>query len=348
MAALRSDRVLFVFGLTLLGTFTLFGGVSLFLVERGHNANVNDVGDGIWWALVTLTTVGFGDITPVTLVGRGIGAVLMVGGMFTLALFAGIVGHSLLHAVLSIREEQFRMSDYVGHIIVCGYEEGDSLLLDTLAEDIDLSVKRVVLFAPKDRPADLPPAFLWVRGDPTKASELDKVRLSHASTVIISGERRISPQLADAKTILIAFTVRSVMKRLSKVSERVKPLYVVAEVLELENVEHARSAGADEVIETRRVGAALLAQSVAYPGLANAAGRLVTKGGQNIYIGRALGVAQRFSEAQQQLSRAHGALLIGVVDPATGQDVLNPGDDFTLMPTHRTVYLAAAPVPDLA
>jgi voltage-gated potassium channel Kch len=348
VAALRADRVLFAFGLTLLGTLTLVGGVSLFLVERGQNPQIADVGDGIWWALVTLTTVGFGDITPATGVGRSIGGVLMVGGMFTLALFAGIVGHSLLHAVLSIREEQFRMSDYVEHIIVCGYEEGDSLLLTALADDIDLSVNRVVLFAPGERPMDLPPAFLWVRGDPTKASELDKVRLSHARTVIISGERRIAPQLADAKTILITFTVRSYMKRLAEHSERIRALYVVTEVLDSENVEHARAAGADEVIETRRVGASLLAHSVAYPGVANAAGRLVTKGAQNLYAGRNLGPQQLFSEAQDALSQQHGAMLIGVIDPDSGDETLNPGQDFIVTPAHRLLYLAPTPVAELS
>ena len=46
---------------------------------------------------MTITTVGFGDITPDTLLGRIIGGVLMVAGMFTLALFAGIVGSSLVN-----------------------------------------------------------------------------------------------------------------------------------------------------------------------------------------------------------------------------------------------------------
>ena len=45
-----------------------------------------------------------------TPLGKGVGALLMITGMFSLALFAGLVGHALLNAVLGIREEQFRMS----------------------------------------------------------------------------------------------------------------------------------------------------------------------------------------------------------------------------------------------
>lgn len=43
---------------------------------------------------------------------------LMVAGMFTLALFAGIIGKTPLRAVLSIREEQFRMNTSINHVVV--------------------------------------------------------------------------------------------------------------------------------------------------------------------------------------------------------------------------------------
>ena len=88
---------------------------------------------------MTVTTVGFGDITPVTGLGRIIAAVMMVAGMFTLALFAGIVGSSLVSGMLSIREEQFRMSEYVNHVIVCGHDESTRLLLDALARELELT-----------------------------------------------------------------------------------------------------------------------------------------------------------------------------------------------------------------
>lgn len=130
--ALEENGLLFALTFSWLGLATLLGGVSIFLVEAKANPAINTVLDGIWWALVTITTVGFGDITPITLLGRIIGAVLMVAGMFTLAMFAGIVGSSLVRGMLSIREEQFRMSDYVHHVVVCGYDGSTHLLLDAM------------------------------------------------------------------------------------------------------------------------------------------------------------------------------------------------------------------------
>jgi voltage-gated potassium channel Kch len=346
MSAFEEDRLLFTFAFAVLGVETILGGVSLFLVERVANPDINAVGDGLWWALVTITTVGFGDITPITTVGRFIGGTMMVGGLFTLALFAGIVGHSLLHAVLSIREEQFRMSGYVNHILVCGYEMGSGMLLDVLGSEINLEEQRVVLFGPYERPRELAPEFMWVQGDPTKESELDKARITHASTVIVTGSRRVKPQQADATSILTVFTIRSALTKSPAAKDRKKPVRIIAEVLDSENVQHARAAGSDEVIETRRVGYSLLAHTVVYPGVADATSRMVFDGHQNLYVGRLPKDVQApttFDQLSRDLRASTGALLIGFRDPETGDEQINPPSGTLVGADAELLYLAPKP-----
>jgi voltage-gated potassium channel len=60
-----------------------------FIAERPVNAEFATFGDSLWWALVTLTTVGYGDITPVTTTGRLAAATLMITGIAVLGLLAG-------------------------------------------------------------------------------------------------------------------------------------------------------------------------------------------------------------------------------------------------------------------
>lgn len=346
MAAFEGDRLLFLLAFSVLGIETILGGMSLYLVEHTDPlAKVKTPAEGMWWALVTLTTVGYGDYAPVTDLGRVIGAVLMVGGMFTLALFAGIVGHTLLSAVLSIREEQFRMSNYVDHIIVCGYEKGSTLLLDTLDDEMDLDEHKVVLFADHERPADVPASFLWVQGDPTKESELDKVRLSHARAMIIVGSREVSPQLADAQTILTIFTARSHLLKQEEIHHRTTPMHLVAEILDSENVAHARAAGADEVIESRRLGFAMISHTVRYPGAADAAATMVSTEDQNLYIGDPPEEAEgeTFGVMAHEIRALYGVLVIGFRDPQTGERRLNPPDDTTIPEGAQLVYLADQP-----
>lgn len=60
-----------------------------FLAERATNPEFADFGDAMWWSVVTLTTVGYGDIVPITSTGRLAGTALMITGIAMLGLLAG-------------------------------------------------------------------------------------------------------------------------------------------------------------------------------------------------------------------------------------------------------------------
>jgi voltage-gated potassium channel len=70
----------------------LSGAVAFFSMELETNPDVNTFFDAIWWAVVTSTTVGYGDIYPVTWEGRVIGMFLMFFGIGLVGTFAGLVG----------------------------------------------------------------------------------------------------------------------------------------------------------------------------------------------------------------------------------------------------------------
>lgn len=55
--------------------------LGMYLAESGENPNVRDIWDALWWAVVTITTVGYGDVSPATAEGRLAAAVLMILGI---------------------------------------------------------------------------------------------------------------------------------------------------------------------------------------------------------------------------------------------------------------------------
>ncbi len=67
------------------------GAMCIFAVESGHNKAIQSVGDAFWWAIVTTTTVGYGDVSPVTPMGRVIAVVLMFVGIGFIGVFTATI-----------------------------------------------------------------------------------------------------------------------------------------------------------------------------------------------------------------------------------------------------------------
>ncbi len=70
------------YALTVAGSTTLLGSVLILQVERhAHDANITNYGDALWWSITTVSTVGYGDVYPVTGAGRVIAIALIVAGV---------------------------------------------------------------------------------------------------------------------------------------------------------------------------------------------------------------------------------------------------------------------------
>lgn len=69
----------------------VFASIGILQLETTPEANIKSAGDAIWWAVVTITTVGYGDRYPVTAEGRFLAAVLMVFGVALFGVFSGFV-----------------------------------------------------------------------------------------------------------------------------------------------------------------------------------------------------------------------------------------------------------------
>jgi voltage-gated potassium channel len=67
----------------------LLGSLVAYHAEHHTNPQFATVGDSLWWGIVTLTTVGYGDIVPQTTTGRWVAVTIMVTGIAVLGLLAG-------------------------------------------------------------------------------------------------------------------------------------------------------------------------------------------------------------------------------------------------------------------
>lgn len=83
----------------LVGLFVVLAlvmGALVVPLETEHpESNIDNLFDGVYWAVTTMTGVGYGDYTPVTVLGRLVGMVLMVAGLVVFGLIAGYIAVTL-------------------------------------------------------------------------------------------------------------------------------------------------------------------------------------------------------------------------------------------------------------
>ena len=77
-------------------TIVIIAGTFMYLIE-GEEHGFNNIPHSIYWAIVTLTTVGYGDISPSTALGQVIASIIMIMGYGVIAVPTGIVGVELSH-----------------------------------------------------------------------------------------------------------------------------------------------------------------------------------------------------------------------------------------------------------
>ena len=76
------------------------GGLAVLDAERGHpESSIQTLPDALWWALVTVTTVGYGDYAPVTTEGRVVAAALMLAGIALLGVVTGTLASAIVERV---------------------------------------------------------------------------------------------------------------------------------------------------------------------------------------------------------------------------------------------------------
>jgi len=103
--ALQASRVkITVFLMAVLNSVVVIGAI-MYLVEGNANSGFDSIPRSVYWAIVTITTVGYGDIAPATTLGQFLAAVLMILGYAILAVPTGIVSAELVQVKDDVTEE---------------------------------------------------------------------------------------------------------------------------------------------------------------------------------------------------------------------------------------------------
>jgi len=147
--ALIKKRFEFIFLIYMLLAVTFTFGTILYILEFNINKNINSYLDALYWALITVSTVGYGDITPVTELGK---IVSMFGIVMGIAMISFVT--SLMVSAFSERFNELRNQNSLNHInkmknvvVIDGYGH----LGQTIAKKLKLNSKYEPIIIEKDK-----------------------------------------------------------------------------------------------------------------------------------------------------------------------------------------------------
>lgn len=309
----------------------LFGTIGVLVFEKGTNPGFETLGDGLWWCVVTLTTVGYGDISPQTVGGKVVAAIIMFIGLSFYALLTGLLSSVIIERTRKSEAVGMDIASLQDHVVICGWNEtGRRLVEDLLKSDKDPRV--VVLYHTSTYPRLLHPHVHYLEEDPTTARGLGLARVKQASVAVVLPELKegMREQDADARSILTILAV-----------EQLNPgIHTIVELMNEENVYHVKNAGCDEVIVSGAYTGTMLSQAVQFPGVSDVFGDLFSPGKGSHLIDLPLGAehrGKRFSEVSRSLFLEGKGILVGY--RRRGELRLTPGEDEELGAGDRMILL---------
>ena len=227
-----------IFGVVLYGTVGSYG-------LRGDFTGISTWGDAFYYVVVTIATVGYGDITPTTGIARwfSLSIILFGTGAFTVAVGALIgpaIESRMAAAFGNMTASELTLLE--DHVVVLGH--GD--VTESLLEELDDETELVVVTPDQETASRLNAEGVNVlTDDPTDESVLRDARTDAARGVVVGSDD-------DARDVLSVLATRNVAP----------DVRVVAAANEERNVEKLRSVGADDVINPLEIGGRLLGRSV--------------------------------------------------------------------------------------
>jgi voltage-gated potassium channel len=280
------------------------------LIEHRHNSQFSNLFDAFWWAIVTLSTVGYGDITPVSTIGKLITSLYILASVITVSLITASISSFYISKLIQegkglsqIKHEQ--------HVVLLGWNSSGNRIIEHLNQHLPKVPLTMVNQLAEEAVNELLHLFKdklsFVRGDFTREAILKRANISAARAVIIIPDTSTTQSEAslDERNLLAVLTVKAIAHSTN----------VVVYSHSLESRPHLKRAGADAVITPENWLASTLAAQVSHPGINELLGKMLySPASYRLYEAAIPGeyIEKTYGELEQKYL-AEGKLLLGTI-----------------------------------
>ena len=306
----------------------VMASVAFWLIEPDQNFP-----DAFWWSIVTVTTVGYGDISPASFGGRIVGVLLMILGIGFLGVLTATIASVFVENKL-MENKGMRTSTAKDHFGICGWNfKGFDIVAELRADEKSRNLPIVIIAPIDEKPID-DPDIHFVRGEITSET-LEKANIGEAHTVFVLSNDSLELNVRDAKTILNTLTIKSLYP----------DIYVCVELVESKNIEHCQMAKADEIIVIGELSTNLMVQAALDHGITHMITELVSNryGSQLYKVGIPDSfVGQTFFDIMCRLKNEFGILCLGIEKKEDNQLIANPEAGYRISREDELVVIATS------
>jgi len=315
----------------------LFFGLLFYLAERTAQPEI-DLADGIWWSMVTMTTVGYGDLYPQTEVGRYLIAYpCMLFGIAIIGYLLGMAAESIFDHITKKKRGLVQITKD-NHIIICNFPNLAKLIRLTSELKLHPAYQNSFFVVVSDSITKLPESlptdeFAFVYGNPTSEPVLQKANIEAAAGIFVLAA---DPFNSDADSI--TFAIASVVELIRQ--EHHYPFKVVAELIHQENFSLLQKAKVDGIVTPEGLADCLLAQEFLYPGIHEIITQIISnKIGSQFYILETKLAGHKVADIQVAVLKHPANLqVIGIIK--AGKTILNPAKSITIDEHDKLIMLA--------
>ena len=257
----------------------VFTGLMLiiFLSEQKTNSAINTLFDAIWYTLVTITTVGYGDITPRSILGRTSAMILLLAGVALFGALSGKFASFLFDRQQKKDRGLLKMNKIKNHFLICGWKPNFERILEgILLANPEIPPEKIILLnnssqneMEKIKADSRFKNINYIHGDFTDEDTLLKSQIKTAERTLILADNseNFSSLETDSRTVLAVITIKNLNPK----------IYCVAEIIDSKFEKHLSLAHCDEIILSADYGQNLLIQASSGKGMSHILRELISE-----------------------------------------------------------------------